>query len=51
MKCTARQGCQNGVHEETTTFPVFEREAQASLHNSIISSFVIYQDQLETNLL
>jgi len=43
-----------GVHYGGTAPPAFckgDNGAQVPLHNSIISNFMIYQDQLETNLL
>jgi len=54
-KLRCRQGRQNGGALRGHCPPLpFERgatEAQAPLHNSIISNIMIYQDHLQTNLL
>jgi len=53
--CYCGQGRRNGVHYRALPPLIFEKGggtgAQVPLHASIISNFMIYQDQFETNLL
>jgi len=49
-----QQVAEMGVHDDGTSPLPFERGAtgaQVPLHNSIISTFMIYQDRIETNFL